>query len=651
MRPNKKCPMNSKATITLIMMTMGLLIMSNYAEAVTTIMIDDPMFELAPYVWKSYGTGVTARAEATMPGAYVRAVFQGTTTIGLLVDATGSNTCPVSELPAIEYSIDKGPFKAIHLTQTSGNYILPLAEKLAVGQQHEIELYFCAGSLAAYRWSSPADHLRIAGIQLDTGGSLLPCSHRSKKAIGFGDSITEGIYAASCDPNIGLMNGNARFTWFPIICSALDCEYGQLGSAGQGMAASLSLPPLWQSWNRYDGRTISSSSRLTNGLLLPEPDYIFCAMGTNDSSIKAQPFIDAYLTWLTAMRQACPNTRFFCVVPPLGTHAADVQAAVTIRNEAGDQKVHLIDTAPLKTGFRVGQGATTLAYDGVHPSLYGHAMLSTLIAVEVQNILSREDNTQYTLTTSVVGGHGTVHPSDGMYAIGTVVSLTAVPDIGYRVKAWSGTDDVPAADSNTNTVTMNGNKTVTVEFEVIHFPNHLVSAVSRKVHGQDVGPQDIDVFAGHTESRSADLASATTDLLIIAFFDQPVLLVGSNPVLSTAGIVGTLTVDSNILQIPITGVSRTTALKLSFPGVAHIDDSAATSLSTLCIRMVVGDMDDNGRVTLTDFSYVKNAGPLNTIVTSATARYDVNLDGRINLIDFLNIQNAGLLNGPSITCP
>ncbi len=71
---------------------------------------------------------------------------------------------------------------------------------------------------------------------------------------------------------------------------------------------------------------------------------------------------------------------------------------------------------------------------------------------------------QYQLTTGVVSGHGTIAPSAGQYDPGTMVTLTATPDPGYRVKQWIGTDN-DAGTLNTNTVTMNSDKTVTVEFE------------------------------------------------------------------------------------------------------------------------------------------------------------------------------------------
>ncbi len=329
-----------------------------------------------------------------MPGAYLKLAFHESKAIKLLIDGTANHACPESSMPIVEYSVDEGPWKVTQLEKTGELHPLTLAEGLDAGREHRAEIYFRAANLGPKRWESSTVHLRIAGIQLDAGGSLLPFALRSKRAIGFGDSITEGVCVEGlCSYYDNLLMNNARVTWFPMICAALDCEYGQLGTGGQGMIrTNIQIPPLPQTWDHYDATT----SRLTNGLLLPEPDYVFCEMGTkdfegDDRKRKHMDISAAYTGWLCAMRNACPYARFFCIVPPLGWHATEVQAAVTARNKAGDQKVYLIDTAPLKAGFRTGEGATTLAYDGVHPSVYGNAMLGAFIAVEAQKVISRGD--------------------------------------------------------------------------------------------------------------------------------------------------------------------------------------------------------------------------------------------------------------------
>ena len=220
-------------------------------KSMTTISCDNVRIALAPYVWKCTGSGATARAEATMPG-------------------TGNSKCPASGMPVVDYSVDEGPFKTIHLANAGEVYVLPLAQGLEAGKQHRVEFYFRAASFDVGRWTRATGHLRIAGVQLDDGASLMPPPQRAKKAIGFGDSITEGVNVEGSVPFYSnLLMNNARCTWFPIVSAALDCEYGQLGTGGQGMIRSNTpMPPLPRTWDHYDAAT----SRLTDGLLTPQPE-------------------------------------------------------------------------------------------------------------------------------------------------------------------------------------------------------------------------------------------------------------------------------------------------------------------------------------------------------------------------------------------
>ena len=119
-------------------------------------------------------------------------------------------------------------------------------------------------------------------------------------------------------------------------------------------------------------------------------------MGTNDFRMTADQreqinITEAYTAWLAAIRKACPRSQFFCIVPPLGWHANEIEAAAAARNRAGDRRVYLIDTAPLSAAFHESR-ATQLAPDGVHPSVYGNALLATLIAVEIQKKLDQGAN-------------------------------------------------------------------------------------------------------------------------------------------------------------------------------------------------------------------------------------------------------------------
>jgi lysophospholipase L1-like esterase len=346
--------------------------------------VDHDDLLLAPYVWKRSGAGATARAEAAMPGAYLKAAFRGSTSVGLVVDGSINRGCPAASMPVIEFSVDEGPFKVVPLTCDEESYVVPAASGLDAKSPHRIEVFFRASDLTQKRWESTITHLRLAGIALDDDALLVPQPRRARRAIAFGDSITEGVGVDGLFTSWQKLGvNNARETWFPIVCAALDCEYGQLGSGGLALTRPLNLPPLRQIWDHYDQAT----SRLTDGLLLPEPDYVFCSLGTNDYE---KNITAAYTAWLAELRRACPRARVFCVVPPLGVHREEILAAVNARIEARDARVHVIDPARLAPGFRAGRGPTYLAFDGVHPSGYGHGLLGALIAVEAQKCLTGE---------------------------------------------------------------------------------------------------------------------------------------------------------------------------------------------------------------------------------------------------------------------
>jgi lysophospholipase L1-like esterase len=370
------------ATVVLFMFTASLSLPADAGSGAPAIFsCEDSSIALAPYVWKHLKNGGPL-IEASMPGAYLKTLARGTTTIGVRIDGTANAGNPAGTMPSVEYSIDHGEFKTVKLSQTNEVYTLPLATGLDVRKPHQLDFYFRSADLEQKRWQSSMAHLRVAGLVLDGGGSLQRPPVRSKRAIAYGDSITEGVGAEGLFQSwtaIGV--NNARVTWFPVVCAALDCEYGQLGTGGFGVSnAKLEVPPLMEVWDHYD----ASTSRLEDGLLQPEPDYIFCELGTNDPGID---ITRDYIRWLIAMRRACPHAYFFCIVPPLGVHEAEVRAAVNDRNTAGDSKVHLIETELLKSGFRAGQGPTEFGHDGVHPSVYGHAMLGALVAAETQKAL------------------------------------------------------------------------------------------------------------------------------------------------------------------------------------------------------------------------------------------------------------------------
>ena len=79
----------------------------------------------------------------------------------------------------------------------------------------------------------------------------------------------------------------------------------------------------------------------------------------------------------------------------------------------------------------------------------------------------------YRLIVSVDGRFGLVAPLMGSYSEGTGVTITAAPERGYKVERWNGTNN-DAATSNTSIVTIDSDRTVTVEFEFAAFNTYNV---------------------------------------------------------------------------------------------------------------------------------------------------------------------------------
>jgi subtilisin family serine protease len=94
------------------------------------------------------------------------------------------------------------------------------------------------------------------------------------------------------------------------------------------------------------------------------------------------------------------------------------------------------------------------------------------------------------------GTFGTVKPpwTPGTYNViqGKVVELHAQPDAGWEVYRWTGTDYIPVypADPNYNTVTMNSDKTVTVEFG----PRNAYKLVTHVIGNGTIDPNGLHIY-------------------------------------------------------------------------------------------------------------------------------------------------------------
>ncbi|NIN36256.1 MAG: hypothetical protein GTO60_14630, partial [Gammaproteobacteria bacterium] len=65
-----------------------------------------------------------------------------------------------------------------------------------------------------------------------------------------------------------------------------------------------------------------------------------------------------------------------------------------------------------------------------------------------------------------VAGNGSVEPGSGTYRQYEVVQLKAIPNEGYRIKSWTGTEDDSSLEPD-KTITMIDDTNISIEFELI----------------------------------------------------------------------------------------------------------------------------------------------------------------------------------------
>lgn len=179
----------------------------------------------------------------------------------------------------------------------------------------------------------------------------------------------------------------------------------------------------------------------------------------------------------------------------------------------------------------------------------------------------------------------------------------------------------------------------------------LVAAVSRKNHA-NFGDVDIDIFGGHTESRSETILLPTSELLILATFDKRIVLLGlaAGDVTADLGIVGTPSVTHKTVTFTVTNIpSHTESIDIEFPGVVDsvFQDPRGASDALLCAVVVTGDYNNDARYD--DADNVEVALLDGTPLTADNARADFNLDGIMDSWD--TVDAVSLLNGPFLFCP
>jgi hypothetical protein len=114
----------------------------------------------------------------------------------------------------------------------------------------------------------------------------------------------------------------------------------------------------------------------------------------------------------------------------------------------------------------------------------------------------------FTLTTIATNGTVTLNPAGGTYNSGTVVTVTATPNSGYKFSSWNGN---LSGTINPTTITMNANKSVTANFTVAPVTDiaqgKATTASSNEASSSDYSGTPASVVDGNSSTRWSSLWS------------------------------------------------------------------------------------------------------------------------------------------------
>lgn len=206
---------------------------------------------------------------------------------------------------------------------------------------------------------------------------------RFKRGVGYGDSISEGLFILSATNNAGAVSTGS---WMSLTLDWLDTEFSVFGWGGQG-------------WN--NGGTggiptfLNAFNYMQNGVpitVTQQPDYIVINMGTNDfygSLTLTQAQFNNFMVALRTLYGA--SAKVFFLVPFGGFYRSTITSVVNSYLASSlDQNTYLID---LGADAQVGvdgftTGANAYSTDGVHLTAENSGRLAGFVIKAINRILS-----------------------------------------------------------------------------------------------------------------------------------------------------------------------------------------------------------------------------------------------------------------------
>ena len=318
----------------------------------------------SPYNWNTVGNN---RMQTAAAGAYFKANFTGTSFTAIfdtyLLSATNGAT---SNWPRLVYQIDGGAWQSTQINQN----IMALASGLSAGS-HTIR---CALKMIIEtydRWTGPDNALRLLAVAVDTGSSISTPTIKTKKAIFFGDSITEGFRVNGSNSST---DGDSTKDYAFLLGDDIDVEFGVIAYSGQGWSdtGQGNVPTFTDAWDYHS----SGVSRLVGGVFSSTPDYIFINHGANDTGVADATLRSVVTATLAEIRTAAPTSEIFLIMP-FGQGRTKLTAITNGENDFGDENVIHIDLGA--SGVTWATLNPTYSYDGIHPNGSGYINIANAL--------------------------------------------------------------------------------------------------------------------------------------------------------------------------------------------------------------------------------------------------------------------------------
>ena len=201
-------------------------------------------------------------------------------------------------------------------------------------------------------------------------------------------------------------------------------------------------------------------------------DYQERVTGFVDGDVKNEiPYSD-YHDHTVTISLPSGSYRYEIVGLGAGTYGLDIASI------EGDEVTSFIAIdIPVVSGaihhYTIDWDALAQEEEGVTVQVYEEGDDTVDYTLTAGNLLTGDEfvpSTQYDLTISSTAGGSVTTPNEGTltYDYGTVVSLVAIPASGYRFVNWTGdVGTIVDASDATTTITMNGDYSITANFEKI----------------------------------------------------------------------------------------------------------------------------------------------------------------------------------------